>query len=283
MTIRRRDFLSALAAGIATMQVPVFAQRGRPLAPGEVREPSRGPAPPPPVRKATVTKLFRTPDGHPNALDVTPEGFWIGEQVTDRVILMDINGKTLKAFQTECHNCSGLAVGGGHLWLSANGASQFDRPIKIDNRSQEILQCEMDGKVISRHAIPLGGGGATGIEYVDGTLWMVASRLRALMQVTPSTFQPILAHPFQLQRPHGLAWDNGAMWVVDGADEARLVKMDAKSGATLEIIQLSAGDPDPHGLAMLNGKLYFCDAGVHPGWERDKSPHTGWVCRVDVV
>ena len=140
----------------------------------------------------------------------------------------------------------------------------------------------MDGKVIKRHTIPLGGGGATGIEYVDGTLWMVASRLRALMQVNASTFQPIVAHPFQMQRPHGLAWDNGAMWVVDGADEARLVKMDAKSGATLEIIQLAAGDPDPHGLAMLDGKLYFCDAGIHPGWERDKSPHTGWVCRVDV-
>ncbi len=283
MTIRRRDFLSAIGAGIATLQASTFAQRGRPLAPGEVREPARGPAPPPPVRTATVTKLFRTPDGHPNALDVTPEGFWVGEQVTDRVILMDANGKTLKAFQTECHNCSGLAVGGGHLWLSANGAAQFDRPIKIDNRSQEILQCEMDGKVIKRHSIPLGGGGATGIEYVDGTLWLVASRLRALMQVNPSTFQPIVAHPFQLQRPHGLAWDNGAMWVVDGADEARLVKMDAKSGATLEIIQLAAGDPDPHGLAMLDGKLYFCDAGIHPGWERDKSPHTGWLCRVDVA
>ena len=36
-------------------------------------------------------------------------------------------------------------------------------------------------------------------------------------------------------------------------------------------------------LAMLNGKLYFCDAGIHPGWERDKSPHTGWVRRVDVI
>jgi hypothetical protein len=284
MSVSRRDLLSAVGAGITALQVPAFGQRGRPLAPGEVREPGRSPAPQAPVRKGTVAKLFRTPDGHPNALDVSAEGFWIGEQVTDRVILMDLDGKVLKALQTECHNCSGLAVGGGNLWLSANGAAQFDRPIKIDNRSQEILQCEMDGKVITRHTIPLGGGGSTGLEYVDGSLWIVASRLRALMQVNAATFQPTIAHPFQtLQRPHGLAWDNGAMWVVDGADEARLVKMDAKTGATLEIIQLAMGDPDPHGLAILNGKLYFCDAGIHPGWDRDKSPHTGWVCRVDVV
>ena len=98
-------------------------------------------APPPPVRKAAIAKLFKTPDRHPNALDVTEDGFWIGEQVTDRVILMDITGRVLKAFQTECHNCSGLAVGGGYLWLSANGAAQFDWPIKINNSSPEILQC----------------------------------------------------------------------------------------------------------------------------------------------
>ena len=263
MSIDRRAFLSALGVGISSLPAVAFAQGRRPVAPGEVRGPAK-PAAPPPVRKATIEKLFRTPDGHPNALDVTSDGIWIGEQVTDRVILTDMSGKVLKAFQTECHNCSGLAVGGGYLWLSANGAPQFDRPIKIDNTSPEILQCRMDGTVVKRHTVPLSGGGATGVEYVDGTLWMVASRLRALMQVNVETFQPIVAHPFQMQRPHGLAWDNGAMWVVDGSDEPRIVKMDAKSGATLESIQLAAGDPDPHGLGMLNGKLYFCDAGIHP-------------------
>jgi len=279
--MKRREFLSALGAGAALSSLSVAAQRGRPLAPGEVRT-AKPPAPPPPVRKATIAKLFKTPDGHPNALDVSPEGFWIGEQVTDRVLLMNIDGKVLKAFQTECHNCSGLAVGGGFLWLSANGAAQFDRPIKIDATTSEILQCRMDGSVVKRHAVPLGGGGATGLEYVVGTLWIVASRLRVLMQVNAETFQPIIAHPFQLQRPHGLAWDNGAMWVVDGNDEPRLVKLDAKTGQTIESIQLALGDPDPHGLALRDGKLYFCDAGIHPGWDRDKSPHTGWVCRVDV-
>ena len=280
--MNRRKFLAAVSGAVAATRVAALGQ-SRPLAPGEVRAPAIPSQPPPPVKKATVTKMFRTPDGHPNALDVSADGFWVGEQVTDRVVLMDFAGQVLKAFQTECHNCSGIAVGGGHLWLSANGAPQFDRPIKINNTSQEILQCEMDGRILKRHTVPLGGGGATGIEYVDGTLWMVATRLRALLQVHAQTFQPIIAHPFQMQRPHGLAWDNGAMWVVDGTDEARLVKMDAKTGSIVEIVQLAAGDPDPHGLAMRDGKLYFCDAGIHPGWDRDKSPHTGWVCRVDVV
>jgi hypothetical protein len=201
LPVRRRGFLFALGAGISTAPLTAFGQE-RPLAPGEVRT-AKPAASPPPLRKAAIAKLFRTPDGHPNALDVTPEGFWIGEQVTDRVILMDINGKVLKAFQTECHNCSGLAVGGGYLWLSANGTAQFDRPIKIESSGSEILQCRMDGSVVKRHSIPLGGGGVTGIEYVDGTLWMVASRLRALMQVNAETFQPIIAHPFQIPQ---MAW-----------------------------------------------------------------------------
>jgi hypothetical protein len=281
MRTGRREFLAALGVGVA--QQALQGQRGRPLAPGEIRNPTRPAAAPPPVRSATITKLFKTPDGHPNGLDVSPEGFWIGEQVTDRAILMSLDGKVLRTLDTECHNCSGLAVGGGYLWMSANGAAQFDRPVKIDRTNQEILQCDMNGKVLKRHTVPLGGGSATGLEYVDGKLWLAAGRLKALMQVDAETFEPILAHPFQLARPHGLAWDNGAMWVVDGDDAPRLVKMDAKTGATLEVIQLQPGDPDPHGLAMVNGKLYFCDAGIHPGWDRDKSPSTGWMCRVDVV
>ena len=248
-----------------------------------MRSPGKPTAPPAPIRKATITKLFRTPDGHPNALDATPEGLWIGEQVTDRVILMDMNGKVLKAFQTECHNCSGLAVGGGYLWLSANGAAQFDRPIKIDASNAEILQCRMDGTVVKRHASRSAAAARRASSTSTARCGWWRRALRALMQVNAETFQPLVAHPFQVQRPHGLAWDNGGMWVVDGVDEPRLVKMDAKTGATLESIQLAAGEPDPHGLAMLNGKLYFCDAGIHPGWERDKSPHTGWLCRVDVL
>ena len=34
----------------------------------------------PPTRKAKTTKLFKAPDGFPNALQATNEGLWIGEQ-----------------------------------------------------------------------------------------------------------------------------------------------------------------------------------------------------------
>ena len=42
-----------------------------------------------PIRKAKVTKLFKSPEGHPNALEATPQGLWVGEQVSDNAYLLD--------------------------------------------------------------------------------------------------------------------------------------------------------------------------------------------------
>ena len=69
-----------------------------------------------------MTRLFRSPDGHPNALEATPEGLWVGEQTTDRAYLLDWkNGEILKKVETESSNTSGIAYGGGYLWMAANG------------------------------------------------------------------------------------------------------------------------------------------------------------------
>ena len=276
MEMRRRDFLASLGAGMAASQMPALSQSlaNKPVVP----------PPPPPVRKAKVTKLFKSPDGHPNALDSTPEGFWIGEQVTDRAILTDRTGKVLKAVQTESHNTSGMAVGGGYIWMSANGPANLNRPTKIARTESEVLQCDMNGKTIKHHDVPLGGGGVHGIELVGDKLWVGILRLRGLLQMDAATFQPIIMFPYDMKRPHGLAWDNGAMWFVDGADDGpRFLKLDAKTGRTLEIVQLTTSDPDPHGLAMFDGHLYYCDAGIHPGWEDNRSPATGYICRVDIL
>ena len=40
---------------------------------------------------------------------------------------------------------------------------------------------------------------------------------------------------------------------------------------------------DPHGLAMHDGKLISCDAGIHPGWPNNDSPTAGWIFQIDLV
>src|ERR1700691_67605 len=75
-----------------------------------------------PSRKGKITKLFRSPEGYPNAIAVAPEGLWVGEQKSDNACLVDWNGKLLRTVKTESKNTSGLAVGGGFIWMGANTA-----------------------------------------------------------------------------------------------------------------------------------------------------------------
>ncbi len=43
-----------------------------------------------------------------------------------------------------------------------------------------------------------------------------------------------------------------------------LIKYDAATGRPLETAEFIEGSADPHGLAMYNGKLISCDAGIGP-------------------
>src|SRR5579863_2626292 len=88
-------------------------------------------------RKAITTTLLRSPEGFPNAIAVTPEGLWIGEQklsgpgaaqyhlpppkdLTENAWLVDWQGKLLKTVPSQSRNTSGMAVGGSYVWMCAN-------------------------------------------------------------------------------------------------------------------------------------------------------------------
>src|SRR5215212_4417028 len=138
MELKRRDFLAGtvMASSAATPQA-LRAQE----APSDARVQV-------PTYKAKVEKLFKTPDRYPNALETMPDALWVGDQVSERVNKLDWKtGKVLDDFVAEAHNTSGLAVGGGYLWIGCNGAGTaaskraFDRP--FDRRYGEIVKCDM--------------------------------------------------------------------------------------------------------------------------------------------
>src|SRR5947208_1437452 len=144
MRTRRREFLGSLAVGLMGTRL-AGAQAG-----------SSG-AQKPPVRKAKTTTLFKSPEGYPNAIAVSPDGLWIGEQKTDNACLVDWNGKLLKTVKTESKNTSGMGYGDGYIWMGANAAPQG------------IFQTDLSSKTVSYRQIPLGpdnnGGGCHGLEY----------------------------------------------------------------------------------------------------------------------
>jgi hypothetical protein len=296
--MNKREFLAA-SVGLGLTGVRCFAQdaSAEPPRTGGRQSPKIS------TRKAKTTKLFRSPDGFPNGLAVTPEGLWIGEQklsgatasayhlpepksLTEEAWLVDWKGKLLRMVSTPSRNTSGMAVGGGFVWMGANAPPEG------------IFQVDMNSKVVSHRQIPLGtatdGGGCHGALWNEGKLWIVANRLRGILRVDPTTWQPEFLIPiYQAEgrnRYHGIAWDNGAIWQITGNDSkgfadgrAGLVKYDAATGRVLELADFLPGSADPHGLAMHDGALISCDAGIHPGWPNFDSPSSGWIFRIDFV
>jgi hypothetical protein len=289
----KREFLTAgigtalaLAKGSA-----VFAQQAAPA----TRRASK--------RLAKTTKLFKSPEGFPNAIAVTPEGLWIGEQklsgsqaatyhlpepksLTEAAWLVDWDGKLLKTVTTPSRNTSGMAVGGGYVWMVANAPPEG------------VFQVDMNSKLVSHRQIPLGpandGGGCHGALWQDGKLWIASLRLRGNLRVDPKTWEPEFIIPFyqapERTRYHGIAWDDGSIWQVVGNDCKRyseyrpcLVRYEAATGRVLETVDFLPNSCDPHGLAMHDGKLISCDAGIHPGWPNNDSPTAGWIFQIDFV
>src|SRR4051812_25002152 len=159
----------------------------------------------PASRKAKTTKLFKSPEGFPNGIAVTREGLWIGEQklsgaqaaayhmpepksLTEEAWLVDWNGKLLKTVSTPSRNTSGMAVGGGFVWMGANAPPEG------------IFQVDMNSRLVSHRQIPLGtatdGGGCHGVMWNEGKLWIVANRLKGILRVDPTTWQAEFMIPF---------------------------------------------------------------------------------------
>lgn len=236
-----------------------------------------------PERKAKVIKLFKSPDGHPNGLESTKEGLWIGEQTSDRAHLVTWSGKLIRSVETECANTSGIAVGGGYLWMASNGKA-IGRPARsTDSPTGQVIQADLKtGATIKRHVVP-GGGGVHGLEFAEGKLWITSLSLKKLTLVDTTDFKIIRQIPVMLDRAHGLAFvrekGKARIWCMHST-EMQIHKLDAETGELLEKIILSKSDPDPHGMCMHRGHLYYCDAGIAPGGVASHSPSAGYIAKI---
>ena len=268
MSTLRREFIgAALAAGVVAAH------------PQENPNPRKAAPAPPPTRTAKVEKLFKAPDIHPNALEAAEDGLWIGDQVSERIFRVDWKtGKVLHEVQTEAHNTSGLAAGAGSLWIACNGGVSNRRPARpTDKAIGEVVQADpKTGKTVKLWTLQWGNG-IHGITYVPQTqtLWVTALGISALAEMDPRDFRILHLIPVHGSRPHGLDWDNGALWCMFAADRMAQ-KLDPKSGKVLEVVKIAAQDPDPHGMCIHEGHMYYCDAGLT---EASPGSAPGYICR----
>ena len=311
MSMKRREFLAAglalnIGSAIALADQGGVTQGREGRGAGGAAGAGAGGRGAVPNRTAKTTRLFKSPGMYPNALAVmtdAPGGLWIGQQkvstqsaktynlpfdadLDEAAWLVDWNGKLLKTVKTQSRNTSGMAYGGGFVWMGAN-AEPFG-----------IFQVDLNSKEITHRQIPLSidgrGGGCHGVKWHNGKLWIAALRLGGILRVDPATWVPeVLIRVSSEEKPrlHDVEFDNeGNIWVVTGNNSASypegkagLNKYDGKTGQLLMTVDFQNGSCDPHGLAWHDGRLISCDAGIHPGWKGGESPHTGYIFSIEIV
>src|SRR4051812_40006972 len=232
MKLKRREFFGvATAAGAAAFTPKTLRAQE---ASGEAKVQA-------PTYQAKVEKLFKTPDRYPNALEATPEALWVGDQVSERVNRLDWKtGKVLSDFVAEAHNTSGLAVGGGYLWIGCNGAGTaaskraFDRP--FDRQYGEVVKCDMKtGKQVKGYKSPWGSTHGTAYARDTDKLWVIAPSQKLALECDPKDDLRILRMvSLHMDTPHGVEWYGGKLWVLAAAGRV-LHKIDPDSSKILEI------------------------------------------------
>ena len=152
--MNKREFLAAgiAAAGLAGAN-SAFAQQGSAgLASGGTRAkpkpPSCSNARPViptrlPSRRRACGSANRKSPARPPSIITMPEP----KDLTEHAWLVDWNGKVLKTVATQSRNTSGMAVGGGYVWMCANAAPEG------------VFQVDMNSKQVSHRQIPLGPAG----------------------------------------------------------------------------------------------------------------------------
>ena len=230
----------------------------------------------------TIEKLFRAPYSVPNGLQATDEGLFLVDQITDRVALVEVTGpsdygvtKLIRDVQSESSNTSGMAYGGGALWLAANGPGSQWRPERSTDASPgqgEILKVDLQtGETITRYPIP-DGGGTHGVEYdhyEEGYLWVETLKNQVLHKVRLEDWSVQHTVPLPYGRAHGVIRVEDGIWVVHTSSRI-LVKLDLKDGSELDRIEVPEPHPEPHGLSIFGQDFLYCDA------------TSGWIAKISL-
>lgn len=139
---------------------------------------------------------------------------------------------------------AGTAFDGRHLFQIAE-----DRIQKLDPRTGTVLA-----------TIPAPGGGSSGLAWAEGTLWVGQYRNRKIHQIDPET-GAILRSIESNRFVTGVTWSHGELWHGTWEnDESELRRVDPRTGAVLERLDMPAGT-GVSGLEADGGDRFYCGGG----------------------
>jgi glutamine cyclotransferase len=190
--------------------------------------------------KAEIVREYGPFPGVERVNGVTYDGARVWFASGDKLNALDPeSGAIERAIDAASH--AGTAFDGKHIWQIAD-----NRILKIDPK---------DGSVLS--AIPAPGGGASGMAWAEGLLWVGEYRARQIHVVEPETGKVLRS--IQSDRfVTGVTWVDGELWHATWQeDQSDIRHVDHKTGEVLELADMPAGI----GISGMesNGKdTFFC-------------------------
>ena len=173
---------------------------------------------------ATIVREYGPFPGVTHVHGVSYDGtnVWIATGDTLNAIDTD-SGKTVRALDVPAR--AGTAFDGRHLFQISE-----DRIQKLDPDSGRVLA-----------TIPAPDGGASGLAWAEGTLWVGQHRNRKILQVDPQTgsiLRTIESNRFVT----GVTWVGNELWhgTWEG-DESTLRRIDPKTGEVIKQLDMPPG------------------------------------------
>jgi len=159
-----------------------------------------------------------------NVAGVTYDGANVWVATGDRLNAMDPEtGQFVRALDVPAH--AGTAFDGRHLFQISGAQIQ-----KIDPEN---------GRVVA--TIPAPEGGAAGMAWAEGMLWVAQHRRRKIHQVDPETGK-ILRSIESNRFVTGVTWVDGELWHGTWEDDqSELRRVDPQSGEVIEQLDMPAG------------------------------------------
>lgn len=152
------------------------------------------------------------------------------------------SGKAVRAIGVPAH--AGTAFDGRHLFQIGE-----DRIRKIDPGSGRVLA-----------TIPAPEGGASGLAWAEGSLWVGQYRARKIHQLDPETGK-ILRTIDAKRFVTGVTWSDGELWHATWENEqSDIRRIDPKTGDVLEQLDMPPGIV-VSGLESDGGDQFFCGGG----------------------
>ncbi len=198
----------------------------------------------PPARAAEIVREYGPFAGSSKVNGVSHDGRHVWASVGAAIVAFDPeSGETERTLDHA--GDAGTAFDGKHLWQIAEA-----RIDKIDPAS---------GKVLASIPAP-GQGSDSGMAWAEGSLWVGQYRDKKIHQIDPATgkvLRTIESNRFVT----GVTWVDGELWHATWeGDESEIRRIDPKSGAVLDRIQMPPGQ-GVSGLESDGADLFYAGGG----------------------